>query len=42
LVCGAHDIVLYFRFMFMSICFVRLIFYFFWVDCCFWCVYFII
>jgi len=31
LVCGAADN-FYFRFMFMSICFVTFVFYFFWVD----------
>lgn len=44
LVCGADDVDLfYFRFMFMSICFVRFVFLFFlgWV-CCFCGVYFII
>jgi hypothetical protein len=32
LVCGADDIDLYFRFMFLSICFIRFIFYFLQVD----------
>ena len=44
MVCGAGDVNLfYFRFMFMSICFVRFVFLFFlgWV-CCFCGVYFII